>query len=188
MHQEAGTAYRCSVRWHMGLSSPQSPLPPIAFYPVHFTPGHQPAFELCPVFRFQGWGLHLSFLPFYFHQTVDSAWPMKLLVAQSCPTSCDPMDCSLPGSSVHGILQARMLEWVAIPFSRGSSWPRDWTWISCVIAGRFFTVWATREAHLVYRLYVKTCLVVWTLISCVDSASHLNFLSLSFFFFSIYFY
>ena len=56
------------------------------------------------------------------------------------------MDCSPPGSSVHGILQARMLEWVAISFSRGSSWPRDWTQVSC-IAGRCFTLWATREAQ-----------------------------------------
>jgi len=48
-------------------------------------------------------------------------------VAQSCPTLCDPMDCSIPVSSVHGIFQARVLEWVAISFSRGSSWPRDWT-------------------------------------------------------------
>ena len=51
---------------------------------------------------------------------------------------CDPMDCSSPGSSVDGILQARILEWVAIPFSRGSSRPRDRSWVSC-IAGRFFT-------------------------------------------------
>ena len=50
---------------------------------------------------------------------------VKVLVTQSCPTLCDPMDCSLPGSSVPGILQARILEWVAIPFSRGSSQPRD---------------------------------------------------------------
>ena len=49
---------------------------------------------------------------------------------QSCPTLCDPMDCSLPGSSVHGILQERMLEWVAMFFSRGSSRPRDWTHVS----------------------------------------------------------
>ena len=56
------------------------------------------------------------------------------------------MECSPPGSSVHGILQAKMLEWVAILFSRGSSQPRDWTWVSC-IAGRFFTIWATREAQ-----------------------------------------
>ena len=58
--------------------------------------------------------------------------------------SCDPMVCSPPGSSVHGILQARILEWVAIPFSRGSSWPRGQTQVSC-IAERFFTDWATRE-------------------------------------------
>ena len=72
---------------------------------------------------------------------------LKVLVAQSCPTLCNSMDCSLPGSSVHGILQARILEWIAIPFSQGSSWPRDWTRVSC-IAGRFFTIWATREARL----------------------------------------
>ena len=64
-------------------------------------------------------------------------------VTQSCPTLCDPMDCSLPGSSVHGIFQARVLEWGAIAFS-GSSWSRDWTRVSC-IAGRRFTLWATRE-------------------------------------------
>ena len=71
------------------------------------------------------------------------------LVAHSCPTLCDPMDCSPPGSSVHDILQARVLEWIAISFSRGSSLPRDQTRVSC-IAGRCFTIWATREAHLVH--------------------------------------
>ena len=60
--------------------------------------------------------------------------------------SCDPVDCSPPGSSVHGIFQARILEWVAISFSRESSWPRNRTQVSC-IAGRFFTNWARREAH-----------------------------------------
>ena len=73
------------------------------------------------------------------------------LVAQSCPTLCDPMDCSPLGSSVHGISQARILEWVAICFSRGSSPPRDRTWVSC-ITGQFFFFfffnhWATREAR-----------------------------------------
>ena len=67
-------------------------------------------------------------------------------VSQSCPTLCDPMDCSLPGSSIHGIVQASVLEWVAISFSRGSSRPRDWIQVSC-IAGRCFTIWATREAR-----------------------------------------
>ena len=66
-------------------------------------------------------------------------------VAQLCPALCDPMDCSPPGSSVHGILQARILEWVAISFSRGSSWPRDRTQVSRT-AGRHFYLWATREA------------------------------------------
>ena len=60
---------------------------------------------------------------------------------------CDPMDCSSPSSSIHGIFQARVLEWVAISFSRGSSWPRDRTQVSC-IAGWRFTIWATREAHI----------------------------------------
>ena len=63
---------------------------------------------------------------------------VKVLVTQSCPALCDPMDCSLPGSAVRGILQARILEWVAISFSRGSSQPRDQTWVSRT-AGRFFT-------------------------------------------------
>ena len=69
----------------------------------------------------------------------------RVSVTQSCPSLCDPMDCSPPGSSAHGILQARILEWVAIPFSRGSSRPRDQTQVSC-IAGIFFTDGATREA------------------------------------------
>ena len=68
-------------------------------------------------------------------------------VAQSCPTLCNPVDGSLPGSSVHGILQARVLEWVAISFSRGSSRPRDQTWVFSHTVGRRFTLLATREAH-----------------------------------------
>ena len=68
-----------------------------------------------------------------------------VLMDQLCLTLWDLMDCNPPGSSVHGLLQARILEWVAILFSKGSSWLRDWTWVSC-IASNFFTVWATREA------------------------------------------
>ena len=59
-------------------------------------------------------------------------------VTQLCPNLCNPMDCSLPDSSVHGILQARILERVAISFSRGSSQPRNQTWVSCIIADRSF--------------------------------------------------
>ena len=62
---------------------------------------------------------------------------------------CDPVDCGPPGSSVHGISQARILKWVAISFSRGSSQPKYQTWVSC-IAGRFFTNLATREPFTIY--------------------------------------
>ena len=67
---------------------------------------------------------------------------------QSCRTLCDLMDCRPPGSSVHGFLQARILEWVAISFSRGSSQPRDWTWVSIspALAGGFLTTSTTWEA------------------------------------------
>jgi len=68
-----------------------------------------------------------------------------VLVAQSCPTLCDPADCSLSGFSVHGILQARILEGIAIPFSRGTSPPGNRTLIFC-IPGRFLTVWATGKS------------------------------------------
>ena len=76
----------------------------------------------------------------------------SMLVSQSCPILC-PVDCSLPGSSIHGIFQARILKWVAISFSRGSSWPRDRTWVSC-ITGRLLTIWATKEA---LYLTIFTC-------------------------------
>ena len=72
-------------------------------------------------------------------------WKVKVLGAQSCLTLCHPMDCSPPGSSDHGIFQARILEWVAMPSSRGCSKPRDRTRVSST-AGKFFTILATREA------------------------------------------
>ena len=77
-----------------------------------------------------------------------------VLVAQLCLTLCDPMNCGLPGFPVHGIIQARIREWTAIPFSRGSSRPRDRTLVSCV-AGRFFTVWATGKLYLLLDSSVK---------------------------------
>ena len=85
--------------------------------------------------------LCLVWYPQWFHAYVC------VLVTQSYPTLCDPIDCSLPGSSVRGILQAITVEWVAISFSRGSSE----TWYQtqvCHIAGRSFTVWATMEAFM----------------------------------------
>ena len=86
------------------------------------------------------------------HQEIQICEVKVCEVAQSCPTVCDPTDCSLPGSSIHGIFQARVLEWVAISFSRGSSWPRDRTWVSHT-AGRLFTIWATREAYRFVKLF-----------------------------------
>ena len=78
-------------------------------------------------------------------------------VPQSCPILWNTMDYSLPSSSLYGIFQARILEWVAIPISRGSFWPRNWNWLS-LIAGRFFTIWATMEAPYTEQLPLKWCM------------------------------
>ena len=95
--------------------------------------------------------------------------PFRLLCCAqsllSCPVLCSPMDRSPPCSSVHGILQARILEYVAIPFSRGSCWPRDQTQVSCFI-GILFTVWAIRET-LTYPAVaaaaksLQSCPILW---------------------------
>ena len=76
------------------------------------------------------------------------------LVAEWCPTPCDPVDCSPPGSSVPGISQTRILQWVAISFSSRYSWPREQTCISCT--GRWIlSHWATKEAHDKWIVYLK---------------------------------
>ena len=91
------------------------------------------------------------------------------VVAQSGPTfACDPMDCPLPGSSVHRILQARIIEWVAMPSSRGSFQPRDWTQVSFT-AGRFFTCRAT--SHL-YHPFKKKKLFLWKTSTYVKLRNH----------------
>ena len=81
---------------------------------------------------------------------------------QSCPTLCDPMDCSLPGSSVHGISPARILESVAMPSSRASSWTRDQTHISCITGG-FYTCWAIGETQVCVCVYICVCVCVCTI-------------------------
>ena len=77
-----------------------------------------------------------------------SSWDryVCVLVAPSCSTLCDPMDCTLPGSSVHGILQGRILEWVAISFSKGSFWPRNRTWVCLLHCRQILYRLSTREA------------------------------------------
>ena len=90
-------------------------------------------------------------------------------VTQSCPTLCDPIDCSLPSSSVHGILQARIVDWVAISFSRGSSRHREWTRVSH-IGGRRFNFWATREPYTLFSLkkseVTQSCLTLCDPMDC----------------------
>ena len=83
---------------------------------------------------------------------------MCMLLLLLCPTLFDPMDHSLPGFSIHGILQTRILEWVAMPSSRRSSWPRDRTHLSR-IAGRRFNLWATREAQQCQEVIHKEGLI-----------------------------
>ena len=95
------------------------------------------------------WGFF--FLPLTFGNISPFLVCVYVLVAQLCPTLCDPMACSPPSSSLHGILQSRILEWVANSFSRGSSWPRVQTQV-CQLAVRLFTIWATRKAHLLSLL------------------------------------
>ena len=87
---------------------------------------------------------HWSGLPFPSPMLESEKWKWSRSV---CLTLSDPMDCTLPGSSIHGIFQASVLEWVAISFSRESSRPRDETQVSCIV-GRRFTVWA-RKGHKV---------------------------------------
>ena len=89
----------------------------------------------------------LLFFSFLFSVNILLSDPLLCLVAQSCPTLCDPFDCRPPGSSVHGIYQARLLEWVAISSSRGSSQLRDWICISRTAGGFFFFFnhWATQK-------------------------------------------
>ena len=111
---------------------------------------------ICPWLHPIMWNKIITINPIQIRTSLPAQWlltlgademgKVKVLVAQSCPTLCNPMNCSPAGSSVHGIHEARILEWVATSFSRGFSQPRDRTWVSCR-AGEFFTTWATREAQ-----------------------------------------
>ena len=121
----------CEGQWQRGMSWGWMELSAIEFFIMKILNTIYPI--LCLVFR-------------EIKKKISNTHSMlvKVLVAQLCLTLCNPLDYSPPGSSVHGILQARILEWVAILFSSGSSWPRDWTQVSCT-AGRFLTIWATKD-------------------------------------------
>ena len=125
-------------------------------------PGRKPSRDQCPQNAKYSFELRW-FLKIYFvtASPKDIECPTSLvwcvcvcITAQLCPTLCDPMNNSPPDSSAHGISQARILWWVNMHFSRGSSRPKDWTLVSC-IAGRFFTVWATTEALVLYCKLIK---------------------------------
>ena len=100
-------------------------------------------------------------------------------VAQSCPTFCDPMDCSLPGSSVHGIFQARILEWVAISYFRGSSWPRNWTHVSCVSCIGRQTLYhyrhlGSQNSNTLRHLYILLLFYKWHFLPLMKTTLHLT--------------
>ena len=116
--------------------------------------------QLQQLFDSQTWGFFISrptasvsFSGFTFvYVSVSSPWSE---VTQPCPILCDPVDCNLLDFSIHGILQARILEWIAISFSRGSSRPRDQTRVSR-IGGRRFNLWATRELYAKWTFVNKS--------------------------------
>ena len=107
---------------------------------------------------------------------IQSVHPKGSEVTQSCPTLCNPMECSLPGSSFHGFFQAIVLEWIAISFSRGSSQARDRTRVSHIV-DRCFTVWATREVKSILNTHWKDWCWSWnsnTLATWCDELIHLK--------------
>ena len=115
--------------------------PKFAIYPQHpFSSVHSDKHHVSSLLTTDPWA---SALDTGFSKLIEHV----CLVTQSCLTSCDPIDCSPPGSSVHGTLQARILGWVVISFSRGSSQPRKWNLVSRT-AGRFFTNWATGKPSM----------------------------------------
>ena len=99
-----------------------------------------------------------------------------MLVTQLCPTLCDSMDCSPPGSSVHGVFQARILEWAAIPFSRGSSQPRDQTWVSTLQA---FSLYYLSHQGIHNSFYLPSCIIVITM-SSIHFGNHINIIQKQF--------
>ena len=104
--------------------------------------------------------------PLQIPKSATAEW--KVLVTQSCLTLHEPIDCSLPGSSVYGILQARIPEWRAIPFSWGSSRPTDWTQVSCIVGGFFLLFFSDLSLYWAYTIWhsisiQSMCILSYTL-------------------------
>ena len=121
----------------------------------YFWPHHSSCRTLVPPPEIQPLDLQRILLRTLFFFYARSNLMVWYVCAPSCPTLCDRMYCSLPGSSIHGIFQARVLEWGAISFSRGSSWLRNRTQFSHIV-GRYFTIWATREVLTATKSGAKT--------------------------------
>ena len=134
---------------HMGLNSPlqgQKTLPKSDQSASHMIPIIYSTYSIYSIFYAPSLFLNThGYVCIHTHNTHIHIYILLGVLICLCVshlvvlTLCDPMNCSPPGSSVHGIFQAIILEWVAISFSRGSSWPRDWTWVSRIV-GRFFSV------------------------------------------------
>jgi len=98
----------------------------------------------------------------------------------TCVWLCNPIICNLPGSPVHGIFRARVLEWFAISFSRGSSQPRGWTQVSCT-AGRHFIIWATYDVCIyihTYIIYLHYIITNSNFFHCIMNNQHKSFITL----------
>ena len=145
------------------MSSFSQPSPPMIY--------SMPAFYCCSLLAFLLWRQELYHLYWYISCSLNCAWHTKS-ESESCSVVSDSL-------RPHGILQARILELVAFPFSRGSSQPRDWIQVSC-IAGRVFTNWATREAHSKsktgFEVRKSLSQIQFHYLISVYSTKHLNFL------------
>ena len=134
-----------------------SPRPTIAFFLFSISVSNGHSWQLLSNLNIQQHNSDMTKHFHYLNLDFPSKWPVSEWVKSlSRVWLCDPVDCSLPGSSVHGILHGKILEWVVISFSRGSSQPRDRTQVSRV-AGRCFNLWDTREAQMTSIRHHLSC-------------------------------
>ena len=119
--------------------------------PTQGPPTYMLGIKALTINAYQVLGFHWAYVVLILLQSQFGMWKQWKFIHSVVSDSLQPHGLQSPFASVHGLLPARILEWLAISFPRGSSQPRDQTWISC-IAGRFFTVWVTREAH--FEMYL----------------------------------
>ena len=173
----SSTSCKLETLYSLNNHSPSCQLPATSSY--HFTLSmNLTSLGTSYKWNIQYWFLCVCDCPILHRITSLNA---KVLVAQLCPTFCNPMDCSPPASSVHQILQARILE--CISFSRGSSQPKDWTQVSCT-AGRLFTIWvislrfiyviACDRISSLFKTIIFHCMYIPHLFTCLFTSRHLS--------------